>query len=227
MTDYYAGGFDTSTRYQFSSMLVNGWNWRTAKLRDCQALRLATRNMILTEFADLEVKEILAKRTAAEWRWLYIKRSLLITFNVIFLLGSAFIIFLTTTNAPSITAWAKRKFAEWEWMPESASEYASLAPNLALTALNALVNPVSAQCVAREAWDYTSTVTGQLVWRFWFGRVVNFMIIVVVQFQIATDTQIFPRDSAFVAAYPFESGPDGDNIAWNQIEDPAGRYDCR
>ena len=54
-----------------------------------------------------------------------------------------------------------------------------------------------------------------MIWRYWFGRVVNFGIIVIIQAQIATDTQIFPESEGFEADYDFLSGPDGDGVAWN------------
>ena len=65
-----------------------------------------------------------------------------------------------------------------------------------------------------------------MIWRYWFGRVVNFGIIVIVQAEIATDTQIFPKSEEYEADYLFLSGPDGDNVAWNQYE-PELRYTCR
>jgi hypothetical protein len=106
--------------------------------------------MIFTEFKDFDIKEVIRNRSDADWRALYIRRGVFITLNAVFIIGSAFLIYLVTVSSPDITKYLKIKFASWSWMPDSAGEYASLAPNIALSTLNSAIPPISAIFVDLE-----------------------------------------------------------------------------
>lgn len=107
LAENFADSFDTSGRYKYTAMFFNSWEFKTNNLKDSCSLRLATANMITTEFKDEKVKEKLDKRTQAEWAALYTKRAILITVNVFFLLGCAYAIFMATISKPQIIQWFK------------------------------------------------------------------------------------------------------------------------
>ena len=74
-----------------------------------------------------------------------------------------------------------------------------------MSVCNGLVNPVTKAITAAEAWDYSQTKINNEIWRIWFGKVFNFLIIIVVSFEVATDNKFLPGEgSAADAAEPYE-----------------------
>ena len=77
---------------------MNSWEWKVNNLADQSSLRLATRNMLLTQVKEQELKKILKNRTSDEWFKLRIRRFALSTLYLITLGISSGIIVWTNMH---------------------------------------------------------------------------------------------------------------------------------
>ena len=82
------------------------------------------------------------------------------------------------------------------------------------------MSPITQAITDAEAWDYSSTTLNNEIWRIWFGKVFNLLIIIMVSAEVALDSQILPTQQRDPPTEPFIG-----TIPWNQ--DPSVRYDCR
>ena len=105
----------------------------------------------------------------------------MITFNILFLAGCAAGIIISSIKKVQIVQWAETTVKKYPWLPPEISSLAELAPQIILGVSNGLVNPVSRQITIMEKYDYNNETINQQIWRIWFGKIVNFLIFVVVQ----------------------------------------------
>ena len=151
---------------------------------------MAIQNMIFTEITEQGMKEIIKNRTKAQWRALYIRRLFLITFNILFLAGCATGIIISSIKKTEIVNWAEAQVKKYSWLPPEVASFAELAPQIILGVSNGLVNPVSRKITILEKYDFFNDTLNQQIWRIWFGKIINFLIFVVVQVQLASQFEI-------------------------------------
>lgn len=76
-------------------MLFNSWEWKTDNLVDQSSLRIATKNMLMTQVNEQKLQKILKNRSKDEWFWLKLRRFALTIVYFITLGISSYIIIWT------------------------------------------------------------------------------------------------------------------------------------
>ena len=86
---------DSQGTYTYSQMLFNCWEWKTDNLVDQSSLRIATKNMLMTQVNEQKLQKILKNRSKDEWFWLKLRRFVLTIVYFITLGISSYIIIWT------------------------------------------------------------------------------------------------------------------------------------
>ena len=94
-----------SGRYHYSAIFFNSWNFKTDNKIDFISLRDGIYNRIFTEFEEEKLKKIIFKRKKSEWRMLYLRRIILMTFNICFIIGCSTSIILVNIKKRELESW--------------------------------------------------------------------------------------------------------------------------
>ena len=143
---------------------------------DSDSFRRGAKIKIYTEIAEDQLRQLILERPDDEWRKLYIRRTVIMSFNVLFVILCAAGIVVASVQKNELVRWVKDFSEANEWVPREVVVYAELAPQVVLGACNALIPIVSKLSTELEKWDYQNDVVNQQIWRIWFGKVLNLMI---------------------------------------------------
>ena len=106
--------------------------------------------------------------------------------NFLVIAGCAYGIIISSIRKTEITNLAKELISQYDWIPPQVADFTDLAPTIVLSASNGLINPIARALTKFENWDYKNDMVNQQIWRMWIGKMLNLLIFVIFQFQLAT-----------------------------------------
>ena len=196
------------SKHQITQMFFNAWEWKVDSEKDSSALRMATMNMINTEIAEQDKRKEIALRPPEYWTKLYIKRAVLISINWLVMMACVSGVVLSNVYKNELIEWANIQTAKYPKLPPQVTLLAEAAPTIILSLCNGIINPFSVIITGLEDYDFNSDKVNQQISRIWVGTIVNLMIFVIMQFQLAFGKKILV---------------DQDQIIFNGND---GTYDC-
>ena len=135
-------------------MLFNCWEFKIDNQIDSDSCRNARKTQIFTEIAEDVLRQIILERTDKEWRSLYIRRTVIMSFNVCFVLVCALGIIISSVQKNELVQFVNEFAEENTWAPKQAVTYAELSPQVVLSVCNALI-PIAVKLSTKaEKWDY-------------------------------------------------------------------------